>query len=160
MDIKPSVLVKKGAKIEETIEKKGSSKIGFLPLRDGKYIDNEGTLKSIQSGKGSKIPLLVGSNAEEMQLFFGLFGILTPLNDKTVIAAIRQRLNLLETNETKETNDYIKEISNKLMSLIEKKLEKKLNAPPEKKQILEGALTFLQFNIPAYELAEAHKIAG
>jgi carboxylesterase type B len=92
MDIKPSVLVKKGAKIEETIEKKGSSKIGFLPLRDGKYIDNEGTLKSIQSGKGSKIPLLVGSNAEEMQLFFGLFGILTPFNDKTVIAAIRNDL--------------------------------------------------------------------
>jgi hypothetical protein len=35
---------------------------------------------------------LVGSNAEEMQLFFGLFGILTPFNDKTVIAAIRNEL--------------------------------------------------------------------
>ena len=160
LDIEPSELVKKGSKIEETLEKKGSSKIGFMPMRDGKYIDNEGTLSAIQSGKGSKIPLLVGSNAEEMKLFFALLSPLSPFNEKSVIAAIRQRMNLLEVNETEEIQNQLQEISNQLMILTTEKLKKQLGVDPKKKQIIEACMTFLQFTVPSYELAEAQSHAG
>jgi|GEM_PF-1305986 len=160
LEIEPSVLVKKGSKIEETLEKKGSGKIGFMPLRDGKYVDKEGTIKAIESGKGSKVPLLVGSNAEEMKLFFALLGPLSPFNEKSVIAAIMQRMDLLEVNETEEVYHRLREISKQLLAMTKEKLEKKLGVAPKKKQILEACLTFLQFTVPAYELAEAQQQTG
>ena len=159
LTIEPDILVKKGSKIEETLEHNGSSKIGFMPIIDGKYICEEGTLNAIQSGKGSKIPLLVGSNAEEMKLFFALLGWLSPFDEKTVLAAIRQRFNLVEINEPKETYEKLKEISEQLKALTEKKLQNSLNVTPKKQQILEALLTFLQFTIPSYELAEAQNNA-
>ncbi len=157
----PRELLKYSDKIESTLTQFGSSKGGYFPLRDGKFVDKDGAVKGIEKGNGSKVPLLIGSNAEEMKLFTVLFGILFPTNKETVIAALRAHLDLLKGDESPEQISGLTTQADKLIAAFSEILQAKSGETPKKKKVIETVLTFVEFTLGIYELAAAQaKVNG
>lgn len=152
-EISPQDLLKRSDKVESTLSKLGSSKGGFFPVRDGKFVDSEGALKGIEKGNGSNVPLLIGSNAQEMQLFSATFGILFPLNREAVISGLRAKYNLMK-NSSEDTSKLIEQ-ADKLIEVFTKILQEKTGKIPKKKKVIEAILTFTEFTSEAYEIAAA-----
>ncbi len=152
----PTDLVKVSGKVDEALEAFGTAKIGYLPLRDGRYVDAEGALSALKKGTGSQVPLLVGSNAQEMQLFIAAFGPLFPTNQAMVTHGIRQLLDRLATGESPAETHAVEVATTKLWASFSEALAAKSGKAPNKRTLLEACLTFLTFTLPAYQLAEAH----
>ncbi len=152
----PRDLVKVSGKVDEALEAFGTTKIGYLPLRDGTHVDAEGVLSALKKGAGSQVPLLVGSNTQEMQLFIAAFGPLFPTNQKMVTRGIRQLLDQLAEGESAEEAHAVEVATTRVWASFSESLAEKAGKVPSKRALLEACVTFLTFTLPSYQLAEAH----
>jgi len=157
----PRDLLKYSDKIEETLNKLGSSKGGYSPIRDGKLVDREGALKGIEKGNGSKVPLLIGSNAEEMRLFTVAFGVLFQTNKETIISCLRAHQDLVKDEEPSEKTSSLTTQADQLIATFTEILQTKTGKAAKKKEVIETILTFVEFTLGAYEIAAAQaKVNG